>query len=341
MSAKQYQIDAMTRHQVFLMRYAKGESNKAIKTLNRLRRDIQARLLQEPTEFQRNRLSVVLADIEQLWRQLSQDVTKQLELMVNEFAPTEAAFIKKINDKVTVADFALPTDAALVASVNLAPMKISPNARAITINEAIKQFSNKKTKQTIQLITDGVTLGDTTKQIADKVAGLTNTIQRRQLDAVVHTAVMHTSSIARNETYKHNDEVIDGWEWVATLDNKTSLVCAGNDGKVFPLNVVLLPAHYNCRSADIPHIKDEYKIPGFDGDRPAIGADGVEHVGANKTYGGWLKTQPKEFIDEALGVERSKLFRSGKIKIDQFTDPTGRTYSLMELDRMYGLTAIE
>jgi len=70
------------------------------------------------------------------------------------------------------------------------------------------------------------------------------------------------------------------------------------------------------------------------GERPSIGAKGVERVSSRTTYGGWLKKQPKAFIDEALGPERSELFRAGKLSIDKFVDPTGRVYTLTQLQKM-------
>lgn len=92
---------------------------------------------------------------------------------------------------------------------------------------------------------------------------------------------------------------------------------------------------HNCRSTTIPDVKDEYNLAKKAvGKRPSVGASGAEEVGGRTTYGGWLKKQPVEFIDEALGVERSRLFRSGKLTIDKFLDPTGRVYTLDQLKAM-------
>lgn len=92
---------------------------------------------------------------------------------------------------------------------------------------------------------------------------------------------------------------------------------------------------HNCRSTTVPVVNDAFNIAKkATGKRPAVGADGAGQVGGKSTYGGWLKKQPKEFVDEALGVERSKLFRSGKLSIDKFVDPTGRVYTLEQLAQM-------
>jgi hypothetical protein len=57
-------------------------------------------------------------------------------------------------------------------------------------------------------------------------------------------------------------------------------------------------------------------------------------VSADTTYGGWLKKQGAAVQDEVLGIDRAKLFRSGKLSIGRFTDDLGRVYSLEELERL-------
>ena len=92
---------------------------------------------------------------------------------------------------------------------------------------------------------------------------------------------------------------------------------------------------HNCRSTTIPKVKDEFNLgASVTGKRASVGATGGKEVSAKLTYGGWLKKQRIEFVDEALGVDRSRLFRSGKLTIDKFVDPTGRVYTLTELERM-------
>ncbi len=90
---------------------------------------------------------------------------------------------------------------------------------------------------------------------------------------------------------------------------------------------------HNCRSTVIPVVKEEFAIKGVTGERPAVG-DKRGVVSAKSTYGGWLKKQSAEFQDEALGPERAFLFRNGGLRIDQYRDETGRTYTLKQLQRL-------
>jgi SPP1 gp7 family putative phage head morphogenesis protein len=50
------------------------------------------------------------------------------------------------------------------------------------------------------------------------------------------------------------------------------------------------------------------------------------------TYGDWLRGQPEKFQNEVLGKRRADLFRSGSVTIEQFTDPTGKTLTLKQLE---------
>ncbi len=344
MSTQQYLIDAATRHQVFLQRYGGGQAKEALTVLNRLRRAINARLSQEPTVFQAQRLEAVLKDISALSIEAFHNISNQTIDGSKELAKSEAAFSAKLFDKATVnTEFTIPADTVLIANVMQSAMKANVNS-AITIEEALRQFSEAKTKQIAQIISDGVVLGDTTPVIARNVGETINTLNRRQLDTLVRTITNHTSSVARKEIYSANSDIMDGYKWIATLDNRTTMICAGRDGVVYQdmTGSPVPPAHWGCRSTTIPVISPEFDIGAkLKGQRPAISAGGVEQVSGRTTYGGWLKKQPKDFVDEALGVERSKLFRSGKLAIDKFTDPTGRIYTLKELESLNPMALLE
>jgi SPP1 gp7 family putative phage head morphogenesis protein len=341
-SSTQYLTDTATRHQVFLQRFAGGESKKAQKTLDRLRRDINARLALEPTDFQRNRLEIVLKDIEALSVEAFSNISRQTIVGTQELAKSEAAFSARLFDKATTLEtnFIIPPDAILVNAVLNTPIR----AAGVTTEEILRQFSAKKTKQILQMISDGVTLGETTPAISRNVGNLINTLTRRQLDSLVRTITNSTAAAARNQIYEANSDVLEGYKFIATLDSRTSLECAANDGKIFQIGMgAPMPAlHFSCRSTTIPAVLPEYDIGSkLHGKRPAIGSKGVTQVSGRVTYSGWLRKQPTEFIDEVLGTERSRLFRSGKLTIDKFTDNTGRIYTLKQLESLNPMAFLE
>jgi hypothetical protein len=82
----------------------------------------------------------------------------------------------------------------------------------------------------------------------------------------------------------------------------------------------------------VPKVKPEFDLTGGRvGERPSIGADGVEVVRGSTDYQSWLTRQPKAFQVEVLGKDRAELFRKGNLKLTNFVDRAGETISLSRL----------
>ena len=58
---------------------------------------------------------------------------------------------------------------------------------------------------------------------------------------------------------------------------------------------------------------------------------------AGTSYGQWLKRQPAAIQDEVLGRRRAKLFREGKVQIDQFVGSDHQPLTLKELESKLGI----
>jgi SPP1 gp7 family putative phage head morphogenesis protein len=331
-SSNTFQIDAATRHQVFLQRFAGGQANLAQEQLLRLSDTIVARMRREPTEFQASRLSVMLNDINSIQQRFYPDFNADITQMALDLSANEAEFTVNMMDKAASVQFQLPTAEQMAQGVLRQGMDTPVGPGTLTMTEALGQFSNHKTREVLNLINDGILLGDTNQQIIRSVRELIGVKQSREADTLVRTIVNHTSSVARGETYKTNAGVLQGYEWVATLDSRTTLICAGRDGRVYQIGRgPMPPAHWNCRSTTVPVVDEALRIDDVTGERPSVGADGAEPVSAKSTYGGWLKKQPAAFQDEVLGPARGKLFREGGLSIDRFRDETGVTYTLEQL----------
>jgi SPP1 gp7 family putative phage head morphogenesis protein len=178
-----------------------------------------------------------------------------------------------------------------------------------------------------------------------KVGLLASTVQLRTL---TRTAITETSNYVSNTTYKLYDDVVKGYQYVATLDSRTSLICARLDGKVYSLdnkNAPQPPQHFNCRSTTIPVIKSanqllntknnrlqKRKITGLsDSRRASINGQ----VPAKTTYPEWLASQPNEVKLAVLGNQkRVNLFNSGKVKFSQFSNKDGKLISLKQLEEL-------
>jgi SPP1 gp7 family putative phage head morphogenesis protein len=146
--------------------------------------------------------------------------------------------------------------------------------------------------------------------------GTTAAVARRNARAVARTSVQHIASAARMATWEANADVISGYRFVATLDSRTTQICRTLDGEVFELNAgPIPPVHVGCRSTTVAEVD-----PALDFlDEGATRSSENGYVPANQTYYDWLKTQPDDFQDEAIGKTRAKLFRDGGLSSDEFS----------------------
>jgi SPP1 gp7 family putative phage head morphogenesis protein len=110
----------------------------------------------------------------------------------------------------------------------------------------------------------GVTMGEGVDQIVRRIAG-TRANQyrdgvldrsRRDIEAIVRTAVSGVSNNVRHETYRANRKVVKAVLFVATLDLRTCIVCAGLDGNTYDIDEgPRPPVHGNCRCTTSPVLR--------------------------------------------------------------------------------------
>ncbi|WP_369010598.1 minor capsid protein, partial [Salmonella enterica] len=75
----------------------------------------------------------------------------------------------------------------------------------------------------------------------------------------MRTALAHVSNEARQQVYAQNDDIITKYEWVSTLDSRTSAVCRSRDGMTWEIDKgPMPPAHFGCRSTTAPVISPEF-----------------------------------------------------------------------------------
>ena len=93
---------------------------------------------------------------------------------------------------------------------------------------------------------------------AQRLAGGTGTkLANKQVMAIVRTSVNQVQNAASQAVYKANRDITAKYQYVATLDSRTSLICASLDGKIFDYNAgPLPPQHFNCRSTTVPVLDD-------------------------------------------------------------------------------------
>lgn len=199
-------------------------------------------------------------------------------------------------------------------------------------------------------IRDGISSGKTNQQIVQRIGGTKRlnyedgilTSSKSDIDRTVRTVRSHIA----NQAYLSSFNQI-GFEYVklvATLDGRTSKLCASLDGTVWKIDDPakrVPPLHPHCRSILVPVEKDGLLV----GERPFVMDERkvkdipkdersqlIGQLDANTTFKEFFKKTDDFFQKEWLGPKRYKLYKEGKFDFDKFFDPEGRMYTLKELE---------
>ena len=125
-------------------------------------------------------------------------------------------------------------------------------------------------------------------------------LANNQVRTIVRTTVNQVQTMASQEVYAANQDVTSRYEYVATLDSKTTALCGSLDGKTFRYGEgPMPPQHFNCRSTTVPVIDDEDLRRRFPDTRPSS----VGRVSQDESYPDWLRKNPS-MQTQALGNKK-------------------------------------
>lgn len=308
--------------------------------LNRMLADVRSEILTNNlTDFGRARLNKVYSDLTAIIDTSIGKMGNALTSDLIDFGEYEAEFTQKMLDNIATLETAGINVDQISSVLTTSKMNMVSGGKVsrMTIGQAVTQLAGATARSTKHAIQTGIAQGKTTKEIAKEVSRIIKGRTKAQAEAVIRTAANHAGTQARNKLYKENADILTGEEFVATLDSRTSLECAGNDGKIFPVGKgVFPPLHFNCRSIRIPIVDPDFVIGDLQGDRPSFGASGAQKVSGQSNFSGWLRKQPASFQDDYFkqfpdGAARAKLFRNGGLSVDKFIDKKNIVYSLDEL----------
>jgi SPP1 gp7 family putative phage head morphogenesis protein len=268
--ANELLYDASIRHQVKLLRYSAGQARAVAKLLKASDDELVAKLQTELTETSEARLKALLVDIRRQRTALAERLGEEIQKDAAELAGNEAEW------EVEAIRAACPVELKL----NAVPEATLKTLASRPINGVplegwlgtLKAGDVSRIEQAIRL---GVSQGETLDQMVKRIRGTRannyedgiTAITRRNAQTIARTAVNHVSNAARQEVWNANADIISGVRWVATLDGRTSDVCRGRDGQIYPIDSgPRPPAHPGCRSTTTPVLDGEQIL----GDRPFV-----------------------------------------------------------------------
>ncbi len=201
-------------------------------------------------------------------------------------------------------------------------------------------------------IRQGMAAGETNSDLVRRIVGTRDgtmpgimKIAKRDAAALVQSSVQSVANETRVQFYKENDDIIEGYIYHATLDNRTTQQCAALDGYMWDLDGNPVPGqdrevdfqqpplHWNCRSTLLPLMKKfEDLVPGIKVDLPERTRASMDGPLTDQSFDEWLGTKSASFQDDLLGPGKAQLFRDGKATLLDMVDQSGRPLTLAQLE---------
>lgn len=349
-------IDALVQHQANAYRLNTGEFNSLYSLFRKESNNVFNQLLilmldlseAEKTalsqgRYTTNELKEIKTLFDDLYSSVATTVSDTFALSAVSYALYEANFTAKLyGESVDL------TGESIVKKANSTPLSTGQ-----LVDDVWKDLAEKVRKKAMYTVRQGIVNGNTTQQIVSELKGrkvggeyVGGIVEqsRSALEANVRTLRSHVANSAMMDTYRILD--FEYVKFMATLDGRTSKICASLDGTVWKINDPNLrqPAlHFRCRSILVGTDKDGSmlgKRPFVEDNRPVSKIpkserDGIiGQVDANTSFSEWFKTADSSFQLEWLGRKRYELYKNAEFQLTKFIDPLGRQYTLKELEAL-------
>lgn len=347
--------DESIRHQVALQGYTTNVLHRLLAVLNRSDKRLMAELAVkladfDPTLFSMERLESLLTSVRSLsaatYAELGEELTKELR----EFVAYELSY----QHQMLTEHLPVAVHVAAVSAEQVYAAAMARPFQGVLLKGAWAELDRNKMKKVREAIAQGFVEGKTTDQIIRELRGTRakgfedGLIQkdRRDVEAVVRTALAHTAGVAQDNVMTANQDIIKALQWSSTLDLRTSPQCRIRDrllytpadhkpiGHKVPWGAGPGRLHWRCRSAQIPVLKS-HKDLGIDvpeievGGKTRASMDG--QLPADTSYADWIKKQSAARQNEVLGPTRARLLREGKLEMADLYSARGE---LLTLDDM-------
>lgn len=339
-------IDKYIKRDISLMRVEAYEIRKILTLLLKLEKEIKEELYKyqgfkyDLTAYRRKRLEKKLKSIKLIIKDTYKEILNIQKMSYLDLTSLEYKFAQS----------------SLTSIIGISLETTAPSALLLksVVNDTLILGSRIKDKWVIQAnylysqcadqIRMGLLLSEPPAQLSRRIFPNVTGVARRNATTLARTSFHAIIQRARFEGYKEIDNVIKGYQWLSTLDSRTSLTCVGLSGLVWDKNYKPIghskrwrgspPAHFNCRSTIVPvvksykelDIKNKKDIP----ESTRASMDG--QAAADISYLDWLKNKSKKTQIEVLGVGRRKLWLDGKLSQRDLITQDHRPIKLKDLD---------
>lgn len=357
-TSNQKLADRMIRRQLFAHRFSNKQADEMIKLISKMRPDLLGKLVAALEKSGLKGPSVTdaqvrsaLSSADSYIKTYLTDIFKVLKGNLAEFAGVEAEFYADalsgaLPDAIRPIVPVATVTGAQVSAAALA-MPFQGNTLLKWPESMAQALRNLITNQARNGLLRGASYEDIAREVVNSATGQT----MRSVAAVTKSAVNHYAATARDLTAAANADIIDGRQWLSTLDTHTTPMCQLRDRLMYPLEVdasTLGKAdgnkvagsqygagpgrlHFCCRSTETWKIKSwrELGIKASEmpeGTRPAL--DGS--VSSGTRYVDWVQRQPRHVLEEIYGIQRADQILKG-LKVPQMFNDNGGLFTIEQL----------
>ncbi|MFS1538544.1 MAG: phage minor head protein [Candidatus Phlomobacter fragariae] len=351
-------MDEFIAHSLFTSRYATGVARKMVNALNAYDPELSAALIVslddvniDADSFTVRRMASLLSKVKAINKNavfsafalLSQEMKTQAQHEVD-YYPALFNFLipEAVLRRYPLMDL---TADMLYSSVMARPFQ------GKLLSEWADSLEKDRLARINNTVRQGYLNGESAVEIGRKIRGHANQrykdgglqMSRANATSIAKTAINHLQAIARNQFAEVNKKLLEGKQWLSTLDNKTSDACIVRDrlkytldGKPTGHKVPYLQGpgkiHFNCRSTETL-ITKSWRELGIDIDEMKEGTrasmDG--QVPADTTFFKWIQRQAVWRQKQVFGEVRYRLMRDGGMHPSQFYTDKGEFISLAQL----------
>ncbi|ANT42298.1 head morphogenesis protein [Salmonella phage BPS11T2] len=245
-------LTSLISHQVWLQRTASGEVKDLAPFIQQMRDEVKRQVLLFGDDSRTAaRLTIMLRELEQALNVITSGWYEKLLADARELSDYEINWnVKTLSTNVN-ANFVTPAAEQVWAAATFAPLELSE--KPVDFVSLISGWRQTEVNRLVMGVKSGFVQGMTTRQIVKNVVGPGGLadISERNAATVIRTALAHVSNEARQQVYVQNDDIITKYEWVSTLDSRTSAVCRSRDSMQYEIDKgPLPPAHPNCLLGD-------------------------------------------------------------------------------------------
>ena len=318
-------LDQYITHNIYTQRLGSHNANEFdafIKRADRIIRDILSTA--GDTIESRKTLNRIIKRLGDELSPVYADYSKLLISNLTELTETETPWNVNALGRGVDPVVSTPTSATVLGAAFSRPVAFGNTS--VIITELMKSFTLVETRKVQNAVRQGWFEGQTVSEMVRTIRGtrlnkfkdgiLATTTRSAQ--TIARTATNHIANQTRQAVLDRNDRLLDGVEWISTLDRRTSSICRIRDGIVYPVNKgPRPPAHPSCRSTIAPKVKKQFTLFSGQETRASVGATGGKPTQATNYYT-WLRTQPASFQNEVLGPTKGKIFRNAGLDTAEF-----------------------